>query len=350
MRILYGVQGTGNGHLTRARIMAKAFKAKSVDVDFFFSGRANVPFFDMQDFGHYQIKAGLTFSTQNGCVSVAHTLKDNSLLAIRKDVKALDLSQYDVVINDFEPISAWAARLQGVTAIGISHQVAMQYDVPKSGYSWFSRWFLNYFAPVDIALGCHWHHFGFPILPPFVDVVRSQVGLSHQILVYLPFEVPKEILALLLPFTEYQFIVYHSSDANKPFPDHIKWHPLSRGAFKRDLACSAGVITNAGFELPSEALTLGKKLLVKPLHGQFEQLSNMTALALLGAADSMMQLDKNVLRRWLKSLPLEAINYPEVADNLVDWILSGNWNDTQSLCQSLWKEVRLPESWRKKSP
>jgi uncharacterized protein (TIGR00661 family) len=38
------------------------------------------------------------------------------------------------------------------------------------------------------------------------------------------------------------------------------------------------VICGAGFELAGESLQLGKKLLVKPLKGQFEQLSNALAL------------------------------------------------------------------------
>ena len=45
MKILYGVQGTGNGHVTRARIMAKAFAAKGVEVDWVFSGRPREDFF-----------------------------------------------------------------------------------------------------------------------------------------------------------------------------------------------------------------------------------------------------------------------------------------------------------------
>ena len=39
MRILYGVQGTGNGHITRARTMLPALQAAGIDVDFVFSGR-----------------------------------------------------------------------------------------------------------------------------------------------------------------------------------------------------------------------------------------------------------------------------------------------------------------------
>ncbi|MEZ9793074.1 glycosyltransferase family protein, partial [Vibrio splendidus] len=39
MKILYGVQGTGNGHIARARAMAVAFRQQNIDVDFLFSGR-----------------------------------------------------------------------------------------------------------------------------------------------------------------------------------------------------------------------------------------------------------------------------------------------------------------------
>ena len=46
MKILYGIQGTGNGHVTRARVMANAFKQMGVEVDYVFSGRAQQNYFD----------------------------------------------------------------------------------------------------------------------------------------------------------------------------------------------------------------------------------------------------------------------------------------------------------------
>lgn len=66
MKILYGVQGTGNGHIARARAMANALKAKNVDVDFLFSGREGDKYFSMEAFGDYQTRHGLTFSVNRG--------------------------------------------------------------------------------------------------------------------------------------------------------------------------------------------------------------------------------------------------------------------------------------------
>ncbi|MFG0457402.1 MJ1255/VC2487 family glycosyltransferase [Shewanella mangrovisoli] len=346
MRILYGVQGTGNGHLSRARVMAKALIEHNIQVDFLFSGRKPEHFFDMECFGEYRVQAGMTFATHSGRVNVPQTVRQNCSLSLLKDIQALDLSCYDLVLNDFEPVSAWAARRQGVPSIGISHQAALTHPVPKLGSTWFNELLLNYFAPVDVALGCHWHHFGFPILPPFVEVDASPIEHTHQILVYLPFEEADAIAAFFKPFTDYQFLVYHAKQPTAPLADHIQWHGFNRDGFKQHLASCGGVIGNAGFELASEALTLGKKLLVKPLIGQFEQLSNVAALQLLGAGDSMMSLDTGVVKRWLKAASPNPIAYPQVGDALVKWICSGQWQHTAPLCDDLWSQVKLPDTWR----
>ncbi|MFV0597923.1 MJ1255/VC2487 family glycosyltransferase [Shewanella sp.] len=346
MRILYGVQGTGNGHLSRARVMAKALVEHNIQVDFLFSGRKPEHFFDMECFGEYRVQAGMTFATHAGRVSMPQTVKQNFSLSLLKDIQALDLSCYDLVLNDFEPVSAWAARRQGVPSIGISHQAALTHPVPKLGSTWFNELLLNYFAPVDVALGCHWHHFGFPILPPFVEVDASPIEHSHQILVYLPFEEADVIAEFFKPFTDYQFLVYHAKQPTEALAEHIQWHGFNRDGFKQHLASCGGVIGNAGFELASEALTLGKKLLVKPLIGQFEQLSNVAALQLLGAGDSMMSLDMGVVKRWLKAASPNPIDYPKVGDALVKWICSGQWQNSAPLCDDLWSQVKLPDTWR----
>lgn len=346
MHILYGVQGTGNGHLSRARVMAKSLSRRGVEVDFLFSGRRPEQFFDMQGFGKYRVCRGMSFAAGGGRVRIGQTLKQNLSLSMFKEVQELDLSGYDLVLNDFEPVSAWAARRQKIPSIGISHQAALRHPVPKVGNTWFNELLLNYFAPVDVALGCHWHHFGFNILPPFVEVGKVQSEHSHEILVYLPFEDPDAIAAFLAPFRDYQFHIYHADRPEGTGHEHLHWHGFSREGFKRHLAGCGGVIGNAGFELASEAITLGKKLLVKPLLGQFEQLSNVAALQLLAVADSMSSLDPKVLKRWLKAPQPDPIHYPQVGDSLVDWLVQGNWHKPESLCRELWSQVDLPTSWR----
>ncbi len=89
MRIFYGVQGTGNGHITRARIMAKELYAAGIDVTFQFTGRPADKYFDMEVFNGYQLRTGLTFHTEKGQVSYLKTARDAKPITFIKDIKSL---------------------------------------------------------------------------------------------------------------------------------------------------------------------------------------------------------------------------------------------------------------------
>ncbi|TKB56083.1 MJ1255/VC2487 family glycosyltransferase [Ferrimonas aestuarii] len=348
MRILYGIQGTGNGHLTRARVMAPALKSEQIEVDYLFSGRAKSQFFDMQAFGDFRCLSGLTFATRNGKVDIVSTALNNKLVQFWRDVHALDLSQYDLVLNDFEPVSAWAAKRQGKPCISVSHQNAFQHDVPVTGQSWIDKQVMNHFAPASILLGCHWHHFGCDLLPPFIEAPHQSGDEVGHVLVYLPFESPQFIRDMLDALPQVQFRVYHAQQAPADLPAHIHWHGFDRLGFQQHLAGCCGVISSAGFELVSEALVLGKKLLLKPLGGQFEQASNALALELLGAAQVMQQGSSDEIQTWLNSRSCEPIHYPQMGPMLAKWLKQGEWNKVSELCQQAWSEAKLPESWKHK--
>ncbi|EKE77038.1 MJ1255/VC2487 family glycosyltransferase [Gallaecimonas xiamenensis] len=343
MRILYGVQGTGNGHITRARVMAAELAKRDVQVDFLFSGRDAGDYFDMEPFGQYQSRRGLTFVTERGSVSLGKTLRQSRLGELWQDIKGLPVKDYDLVINDFEPISAWAAKLAKVPSVGVSHQASFLQPVPKEGDNWTSRLLIRHFAPVNVELGVHWYHFGHQLLPPIIE--KPSAGdkpvRHNKVLVYLPFESVEEVLALLEPFPDVEFYCYHPK-AKLEERGHIHLRPPSRAGFHADLADAVGVIANGGFELPSEALRMGKKLLLKPLHGQFEQLSNVLTLRQLGLASVMYELSAVELDAWLDLPPAQPVSYPDVAASLVDWLLAGNWDNCEQLCQSLWRQVAYP--------
>ena len=92
MRILYGVQGTGNGHITRARTMARALADSSLEVDYLFSGRPREKYFDMEPFGEFRTLRGLTFHWSNGRINSFKTVLNNNLIHFMRDVRQLDLS------------------------------------------------------------------------------------------------------------------------------------------------------------------------------------------------------------------------------------------------------------------
>ena len=122
MRILYGVQSTGNGHITRARAMARALADQGLSVDYLFSGREADQFFDMEGFGAYRLCQGFTLAIENGRLDTLGTLRRLAPRRFLREVRALDLEPYDLVITDFEPVTAWAARLRHKPSVGIGHQ------------------------------------------------------------------------------------------------------------------------------------------------------------------------------------------------------------------------------------
>lgn len=341
MKILYGVQGTGNGHLTRARAMAPALAGQEVAVDWVFSGRERGDFFDMQAFGDYRCFKGLTLQVKGGRVNIGKTLLRSNLWQLQRDIRALNVRDYDLVVTDFEPVSAWAARLAGVPSIGISHQNAFHYPIPKRANNPLIQQFMRWFAPVGQAVGVHWHHFDQPLLPPIVESSHYPVTREPgKILVYLPFHSLEHITSLLRPVSGCQFYIYHKQ-ADSSREDHLHFCQFSREGFQRDLHACEGVIASAGFELPSEALCLGKKLLVEPLAGQMEQQSNALALAQLGLADTSDRLTGQQITQWLDSPAPRAIGYPDVAAALAQWIAGGRRQSLAELSKSLWQAAGL---------
>lgn len=351
MNILYGVQGTGNGHIARSRAMALAFAKVGARVDFLFSGRSPEAYFSMEAFGTYQTRRGLTFASHHGKIDPLQTAIQARPLQLLREIRELDVSGYDVVINDFEPVSAWAARQQQVPCIGISHQNSFRYPIPAAERGLFDQLLVRYFAPCDQQIGLHWHHFGQPLLPPVVHLDMMPQPLTggaaqpKSVLVYLPFEDLADIILQLQALAPQSFVCYHPVQQLVEHRDNVLLQPLSHQHFMQDLLKCEAVISNAGFELPSEALTLGKKLLVKPLAGQFEQQSNANTLVRLGLASRLHQLDSAEIALWLNAAPAAPVRFPCVATALVDWLIAGKWQQQGSLAElseMLWAQVAYP--------
>lgn len=341
MKIFYGVQGTGNGHITRARVMAKRLYAAGMDVTFQFSGRPADQYFDMEIFNGHQIRAGLTFNIEKGNVNFIKTAFEANLFRFGKDINDLDLSNYDLVISDFEPVTSWAAKKQKKPVIGIGHQYAFRHKIPRQGNDPLAEQVLKHFAPADTSVGLHWHHFGQPILPPIIEphYVKRKV-LKNKIIVYLPFEDPRDVIELLAPFTDFTFHVYSPVVVPSEY-DHIICYPLSRDGFQNNLIDCEGIISNSGFELASECLQLGKKILAKPIHGQMEQCANAAALSQLGYGRVMYDLDREVIEEWLHDETSVYVTYPDTANVLVQWIQDGMPELTNEFFENVWSTVNV---------
>jgi len=336
MKILYGVQATGQGHISRARAMAAALARVDIQVDWLFSGRARDKLFDMEPFSEFLHRRGLTFATRSGGISYLGTITGNNFPQFLRDTRSLGLTRYDAIVTDFEPVSAWAGKLTGIPTIGIGHQYAFGERTPVSGGNLLSRFIMRHFAPVDTALGLHWHPYANNILPPILDLPELPRQQGDHTLVYLPFEDQTAVTQWLQQFPRHGFRQY-AAGLELQHSGNVQLHPTSIDAFKRDLASCRGVICNSGFELISECLQWRKPVLTKPLAGQMEQLSNARALRELGYAKTISTLCKSALQQWLEE-PDRApdLQFADVSTSLARWLNSGCFSSPEDLHQRLW--------------
>lgn len=323
--------------------MAEAFKAyPDLSIDWLFSGRAAGAYFDMEDFGDFACRDGLTFFTKNGRVKIMHTLLKNKPLRLIQDIRNLDLSPYDMIICDYEPVTAWALKNSNKPSLGIGHQYAFNHRIPIKGDNPVSRTIMNRFAPMPTGLGLHWFHFGQPILPPIVDIRHcvSNRTTHNKVLVYLPFENTDYLLNLFTRFPSFEFFVYAPDVTNRD-QGNCHTRSFSQVGFKADLAEAGWVLCNSGFELISEALQLGKRIMSKPLKGQMEQLSNGAALEQLGLATVEAAIDQRCLDFWFSCEPDPVhIQYPDVAGAIAAWLHDGCSQPIGALSKNLWEQTK----------
>jgi len=342
MRILYGVQTTGNGHIVRSKSMIGALRDQGHEVYTILSGCTKKGVLDEEFFQPCERKKGLTFVVEKGRMCFVKTASQLNILDFYRDVFGFGARGFDLAITDYEPITARIARRNSIPSIGIGHLYAFEYDVPRARSRLFSHWVMRKYAPVTIPLGLHWHHFDQPVLPPTIPENIQHNGhhehMEGKILVYLPFEGLESVLKELKPLTEYDFYVY--ANVEEPWIDEgINIRPFSRQGFVQDLFECSGVICNAGFSLISEALHLGKKIMAKPVRGQVEQESNGVALEMLELGAVVQEIKTERIEEWINSGPKRAMNFPDVISSLVDWIGSGDLDGYEDMVRQVWEKI-----------
>lgn len=295
----------------------------------------------MEELEPFRLLNGLTYVAEKGKINTRKTVAQLGLRRFIRDIRSLDLSYYDLVICDYEPVTAYAARRSGVTSIGAGHQYAFWYgQVPYPKGKGLSKRIMRAFAPVDVPIGFHWHHFGGMILPPIIPPLDSVDNSADKVLVYLPWYPVDIITRTLQRCRTYEFIIYHDMDA--PWDeDHLHGRPLSKEGFRHDLGMASYYLTNAGFDSISEALHLGKAIMALPLRGQPEQLANAMALAQLGLAETADKLTPELVQDWLNQARPTTVQYPDYMDELMAWIESGKWHNPRNLTENVWSRVEV---------
>ncbi len=268
MKILYGIQLTGNGHIRRSLHLINKLKQLGFTVDILTSGSGG----DLPVESKWKF-TGLTLQYNNGSIDWVKTVtKSNPFLLIREIKNQLE--DYDLVISDFEPISAYWSKRKGIKSISICNQNS----ITLAGNNWtISRWFIKYFAKCDHLIAYDYSE-GKQVFQPICNISKFKRKSINSILIYLPY-LNNHRIKEVLEKTDFNAIIYTNQDIESS--EKIKIKRLSK-YFTRDLLRCSSVITHSGFSTTSESLILGKKIWTIPINGQLEQELNSKKLKSMG--------------------------------------------------------------------
>jgi uncharacterized protein (TIGR00661 family) len=324
MKILYAIQGTGNGHISRAlEIVPRLMHYAETDV--LISG------------SHYELEMpfpvkykmhglGFIFGKKGGVDILKTYLKLDTARLIR-EIKSLPVHEYDLVISDFEPVSCWAAYLRKKACFGLSNQAVTLHPLaPQPGIrDPFGRLILEHYAPCTKQYGFHFRKFDESVFTPVIrkEVRNAVVSDKGHITVYLPSYKNEKIIKSLEKFKGTRFEVFSKHGTKAENHKNIFIQPLNKELFLESMASSSGVICNAGFGTASEALFLNKKLLVIPMKNQYEQHCNAAVLSEMGVTTVKSFKNKHQVKiaKWLKSGEPISVNYPDQTDKMIQTIL-----------------------------
>ncbi|KGL63161.1 glycosyltransferase family protein [Polaribacter sp. Hel1_85] len=330
MRILYAIQGTGNGHLTRAKEIIPILKQKG-ELDILISGNENN--LELGFKVKYNLK-GLNFTFgKKGGIDFWQSFKKMKLRRFYNEIKRLPIKDYDLIINDFEPVSAWAAKLNNVNIISLSHQNAVLDSAsPKYGKYKFEKYILKYYAPSKVRFGFHFKPYSSATFTPIIRKKIRTIKTSNKghITVYLPSYKVEKIVKILSKIPIVKWHIFSKETNSLIFKKNIIIYPINEFDFIKSISSSSGVLCGAGFETPSEALYLKKRLMVIPMKNQYEQQCNALALKEMGVS-VMKKLSRNrvpKIAKWIHSNTITEVAYPDTTEEIIEAILLPYYNQT----------------------
>lgn len=323
MKILYAVQATGNGHISRAMELMPYLKQYG-RVDVFLSGsnshlQANLPIV-------YRSKGvGLLYNA-NGALAYPKIVQQLNVSRLVKEVRQLPVEKYDVVINDFECITAMACTLKKIPSVSFGHQASFQSPlVPRPHKKeWLGEFLLKHYGAASNYVGLHFNSYDNFIFQPVIkkQILHAIPKNKGHITVYLSAYADLKLFNVLRLLKPYRFHVFSKEVVQATIMENVTFIPIQQQLFNESMISAEAVITGAGFETPAEVLHLQKKLMVIPIKGQYEQLCNAAALTLMGVlvVDRVDDFFVHHFNNWIQQNTQQQIRYNAVAEKAISYL------------------------------
>ena len=316
LRCLFVVQGEGRGHMTQALAMRGLLASAGHEVVSVLMGRSarrEVPGFFTRKIGAPVTcfdSPNFVCDGRDRAVRLWPTVVRNLRRAgaFRRSLRTIEAAVRaacpDVVVNFFEPMAGVYYRLRRpappMVCVGhqyMFHHPAYPFPPGRRLERWAARWFTDLTAPAParrLALSFY----------PAPDLPAARLGVVPPLLRPEVFVQPTDrrepffLVYLLNRGYADEILRWHEAhpdvvlhcfwdDAEHSDPYRydatLTFHRLDDERFLAMMARCSGLVTTAGFESVSEAMYLGRPVLMVPVEGHFEQQCNARDAAAAGA-------------------------------------------------------------------
>ncbi|MEZ4906172.1 MAG: glycosyltransferase family protein [Saprospiraceae bacterium] len=258
-----------------------------------------------------------------------------------QDILAFPANDYDFIISDFEPISAWAGKIKKVPVIALSNQaILLEKYIPKpKTRDFLALAILKYYSPSNVKLGYSYIKFNEQVFSPMIrnELRNSVISDQGHYTVYLPSYSDEKIIDFLSKFKNTKWQLFSKNAAFDYKTANIEIFKIDKEKFTTSIVNCTGIVCNAGFETTSEALFLGKKMMAIPQKNQYEQQCNTHLLNLLGvhSIDKIDNKKYDIFRYWIESDQKIQLEFPDMPYNIVERILSLELEYSTKLSKSI---------------
>lgn len=347
MKILYAVQATGNGHISRALELLPYLKRYG-KVDIFLSGSNS----HLQGLQPALKSRGISLHyTARGGLNYLKTVKELQLQRIYSESKTLPVEKYDIVLNDFEFITSLACRIKKIPFLHVGHQASFaSAKTPRPQHkSLIGEFILKNYCRSVYNFGFHFQAYDSFVSRPIIKraILESKPVNKEHITVYLPQYSDAFLVKLFSNIRHRKFHIFSKFKKNIIGIDNITFYPIDNKTFNKSFIECDGIITGAGFETPAEALYLNKKLICIPIGGQYEQLCNAVSLKTFGViTENKLDLKTfpGVFEYWIDNTQQQSLYLNETTEVTADKIMDAAANIYTSANMYYYKELMLQRS------
>lgn len=318
MRIIYGCNTQGQGHLSKAAALVPILRGWGHDVYVVSSGPDTLQGYAFEKHLHvpgleYVIKDGQT-DYQATAAKWARSIPKmvGSLLKVKSLVRSF---RPEAIVSDFEPFTASPMLGADCLVTSVSRQVTLcDPEIPSPEGMDFDRRLARttirlFLLGSDRQYGYHYEPTTWRSLPPIIRPELASVtpSVGEHLFVYnfhhCHLQRADELVAWAN--SRKQLVKCYGFMKEKPrgWEGMVEFCKPGRDELLFDLACARAVITTAGFTLPIESYLFAKPTSVVPIPNQWEQLTNAFHLENAGMSKHLIDWDYDAAMR--VPLPVE---------------------------------------------